>query len=184
MRRWRENCMSAAARPRGFARAGRGGFDRPAPSSRLEVPRLAGRIWSRSPRRAVRWKCWRSELARERVSMEDIDRLRFLKQELLTAFRAEGWSLRDAGPGLPLAGLGVERNPGSRPPYVGCRCRTSSMWAFSTWDAGPFSGVMDAMHQRYIDYLRGAPQNRPRTAVGFHLSLGAPDMESQPGREG
>lgn len=152
----------------------------------FEVPRLGRQDLEQIAQARRPMEVLALELARERVSMEDIDRLRLLKQELLTAFRAEGIGVC-ATPDLAFHSLVWEL---SGNPWLQAALRRLSLPYFVY--VGVFNlgrrdhsvELMDAMHQRYIDYLARSTTESAQDCVGFHLSLGAPDMESQPGREG
>lgn len=113
------------------------------------------------------------ELAREHVRPPDIDRLTQLKEQLLTAFRTGGmrvcatpdqafhsliWELS----GNPWLQAALRRL--SQPYFV-----YGSAFNLGRQDHSPES--MDAMHQRYVDYLARRTSESAADCVDFHLSL-------------
>lgn len=117
------------------------------------------------------------ELARERVQPPDLDRLKDLKERLLEAFRTGGMRVC-ATPDLAFHTLIWEM---SGNPWLQAALRRLSLPYFVY--TGVFNlgrrdhsvELMDAIHQRYIDYLARATPESAADCVDFHLSLGSPE---------
>lgn len=114
------------------------------------------------------------KMARERASSDDLDHLKKIKDELLSAYRSRGlraciapdfafhsavWELS----GNPWLYAALRRLSLPYFVYVG---------AFNLGRPDQSLELMDEMHQRYIDYLSAARQDSAEECVAFHLSLG------------
>jgi DNA-binding GntR family transcriptional regulator len=117
------------------------------------------------------------ELAREHVRPPDLERLKELKDQLLTAFRTAGMRVC-ATPDMAFHSLIWEL---SGNPWLQAALRRLSLPYF--FYVGVFSlgrrdhslELMDAIHQRYIDYLARSTSEPATECVDLHLSLGSPE---------
>lgn len=152
----------------------------------FEVPRLGRQDLEQIAQARRPLEVLALELARERVSPADLERLRLLKQELLAAFRAGGVGVC-ATPDLAFHSLVWELTGN---PWLQAALRRLSLPYFVY--VGVFNlgrrdhsvELMNAMHQRYIDYLTRDTAESAQDCVAFHLNLGAPATEPRSSREG
>lgn len=115
------------------------------------------------------------ELARDRMTADDLRELRGLKKQLM---RAQGRGRNNLPPATHLDfafHLRVWQLAGDPWLLAGLRriC-TIRFMSVSTRDLGfkpPSAKLMDAMHQCYIDYLAGNAKDSARECVDFHLQL-------------